>query len=94
MSAEKFGLWRIICADSKIGSKSNKDHSDRFQGGKVKFDQEIRIFNIRYQKYLSVRKKKVGRNKFEFFLATEEGEEENTIFKISNFSANSVNATT
>ena len=64
-----------MSAESKSNTKSGKDHHDRFVGGKVKFDQEIRFYNIKYATYLSVRKKKIGRNKFEFKLATEISEE-------------------
>lgn len=50
---------------------NRKEHYDRFRGGKVRFDQEVRFYNIRHQVYLSVRKVKVGRNKFRCLLATE-----------------------
>ncbi len=50
---------------------NRKEHYDRFRGGKVRFDQEVRFYNIRHQVYLSVRKVKVGRNKFRCVLATE-----------------------
>lgn len=70
-SAEKYGLWKIIYAKEKQANLQNrKEHFDRFKGGKVRFDQEVRFYNIRHQVYLSVRNIKIGRNKFKYVLAT------------------------
>jgi hypothetical protein len=60
----------------------------------VRFDQEVRFYNIRHQVYLSVRRVKVGRNKFRHVLATEKTEEDNTSFRIKSLSPNSIYATT
>jgi hypothetical protein len=60
----------------------------------VRFDQEVRFYNIRHQVYLSVRRVKVSRNKFRCVLATEKNEEDNTNFRIKSLSPNSIYATT
>lgn len=98
MSAEKFGLWKIIPASNKDQPQSLKSNPERFIGGRVKFEQEIRFFNVRYSSYLSVRsiRKRGNKNKnrpeFEFHM--EEKEEENTIFKIKSLSSSSSFITT
>ena len=57
LSAEKFGLWQILYASSK-DEALRKWHPDSFKGGKVRFDHEVRFFNIRHKNYLCVEKKK------------------------------------
>ena len=72
MSAEKSGLWKIIPASNKETQQRLNSNPERFIGGKIKFDQEIRFFNIRFNSYLSVRKIKKSRNKFEYQFSMEE----------------------
>jgi hypothetical protein len=74
--------------------QNRKEHFDRFKGGKVRFDQEVRFYNIRHQVYLSVRNIKYGRNKYKYVLATEKNEEDNTAFRIKSLSPNSIHVTT
>ena len=64
MSAEKFGLWKIISASKKDKQHKIHPNPERFIGGRIKFDQEVRFFNVRYHSFLSVRKIKKGRSKF------------------------------
>jgi hypothetical protein len=88
-------LWKIIYAKEKQSTVTNrKSHFDRFKGGKVRFDQEVRFYNIRHQVYLSVRNVKLGRNKYKYVLSTEKNEEDNTAFRIISLSPNSVHVTT
>lgn len=75
LSAEKLGLWKIEAAN-------------RFQGGKVKFDHEIRLFNIRYKVYLCVQKYTVKRKEY-YRLSTEKYHSDNTLFRMKPLSASS-----
>ena len=99
-SAEKYGLWKIIYAREKANNVINrKEHLDRFRGGRVRFDQEVRFYNIRHRVYLSVRKirekeGRYGKQKFHYVLSTEKSEEDNTAFRIKSLSPNSIYATT
>lgn len=43
VSAETIGLWKI-------------ENVNRFKGGKIRFDDEITFYNVRYKVYLSVEK--------------------------------------
>lgn len=71
MSAEKFGLWQIVPAMTK-DINGQAIEKAKFMGGRVKFDQEVRFLNTKYKAYLSVRRIKKGRNKFEYEYAIED----------------------
>ena len=57
-------------------------------GGKIKFDHEIRLFNIRYKVYLCVQKVMVKR-KEHYRLSTERFHSDNTLFRMKPLSASS-----
>ena len=79
LSAEKLGLWKIEAAN-------------RFEGAKIKFDHEIRLFNIRYKVYLSVQKYLVKRKEY-YRLSTEKYHSDNTLFRMKPLSASSIYVT-
>ena len=63
-------------------------------GGRVQYNREVRFFNIRYHTYLSVRRIRKSKNKYEFQFSMEDKEEENTIFRIKSLSSSSSFVTT
>ena len=69
------GLWKI-------------EHINRFKGGKIRFDDEIRFYNVRYKVYLSVEKQVIKRQ-VSYRLTVEKYNSENTLFRMRGLSANS-----
>lgn len=55
VSAETIGLWKI-------------ENTNRFKGGKIKFDDEITFYNVRYKVYLSVEKIFITKKQFTYRL--------------------------
>lgn len=45
-AAQKVGLWKL-------------ENLERFSGGRIKFDQEVRLYNIRFKLYLSLTKQTI-----------------------------------
>ena len=46
LAAQKVGLWKL-------------EKLERFSGGRIKFDQEVRLYNIRFKLYLSLTKQPI-----------------------------------
>lgn len=66
--------------------------ANRFQGGRIKFDHEVRLLNIRYKVYLSVHKATV-KKKTVYRVSTEKYHSDNTLFRMKPLSANSIYVT-